>query len=138
MAYRLSYDGPLLLIHLSGTLTRSDLEAIGDDVLALEQGGTNAPPRLTDLREITDAAIGYAEMSQLADRSRTRPLATRVRSALLVAQPLQLGFARMFQILNEHPNVTMQIFEDERAARAWVSGSSPDDPSYRAIAGDLL
>ena len=38
------------------------------------------------------------EMARFAERSTTRPLAFPNRSALLVAQPVQMGFARMFQI----------------------------------------
>jgi hypothetical protein len=120
MAHRFGFDGPAFVIQLSGTLTRSDLEAVGNEIIALERGGTNAPNRLTDLRTVTATEVGYPEMSQLAALSRARPLSAPIRSAILVGQPLQLGFARMFQIMNDHPLVTVQIFEDEAAARAWI------------------
>ena len=126
MAYEVSFDGPILLIRFRGTLTAEDLDRVADDVLAIEQGGTITPPRLTDLRGITDAAVGYPEMARLAERTRTRPLGARVRSALVVAQPVQVGFARMFQILNEHPKVTVRIFEDEPTARDWLT-ALPND-----------
>jgi hypothetical protein len=38
-----------------------------------------------------------------------------------------MGFARMFQILNEHPQVTVRIFEDETSARAWIATGLPND-----------
>ena len=79
----------------------------------------------TRTRSGTD--VGYAEMSVLAERSRARPLNAHVRSALVVAQPVQMGFARMFQILNEHPQVTVRIFEDEMAARVWIATGLPND-----------
>ena len=128
MAYIISYDGPILLIRIFGTLTPEDLEALADEVIAIEQEGTNTPPRLTDLRELTSANVGYQEMARLTDRTRTRPLLSPVRSAMLVGEPVQLGYARMFQILNDHPKVTLRIFEDEAVAREWVTGGSvPDD-----------
>ena len=120
MAYEVAFDGPILTVRFDGTLTAADLDGIATDVISIEQGGTIAPPRLTDLRGITDIAIGYAEVARLADRTRTRPLEVRVRSAILVAQPVQVGYARMFQILNEHPKITVRIFEDEPTARAWL------------------
>lgn len=120
MAYDVAFDGPILTIRLAGTVTAADLDGLAAEVQSIEQGGTIAPPRLTDLRGITATAVGYAEVARLADLARTRPLDMRVRSAVLVAQPVQLGFARMFQILNEHPKVTVRIFEDEPAARAWL------------------
>jgi len=121
MAHHVSCDGSLVLVQLSGTLTREDLERVGDEIMAIEQDGGSTPHRLTDFRQITDTAVGYAEMSVLAERSRTRPLGARIRSALVVERPVQMGFARMFQILNEHPQVTVRIFEDETSARAWLA-----------------
>ena len=122
MAYHVSFDGPILVIRLFGTLTDADLEAIADEVAAIEDGGQNTPPRLADVRDVDEPAIGYAEIARFAERTRTRPLSASVRSAILVDQPVQLGFARMFQILNEHPRVTLQIFDNETTAREWLLG----------------
>jgi hypothetical protein len=127
MTHRVSYDGSLVLIELSGTLTREDLESVGHEIIALERSAATAPHRLTDFRQIVDIAVGYPEMSVLAERSRARPLSSHIRSALVVEQPVQMGFARMFQILNEHPKVTVRIFEDETSARAWIATGLPND-----------
>ena len=127
MAYLVSYDGSLVLVQFSGTLTREDLERVGDEIIAIERGGAHTPHRLTDFRQITDIAVGYAEMSALAERSRARPLGAHIRSALVVGQPVQMGFARMFQILNEHPRVAVRIFEDETSARAWIATGLPNE-----------
>jgi hypothetical protein len=116
-----------VLVELSGTLTREDLESVGDEIIAIERNGANTPHRLTDFRRITNTAVGYAEMSALAERSRARPLDAQIRSALVVEHPVQMGFARMFQILNEHPQVTVRIFDDEMAARVWIATGLPND-----------
>jgi hypothetical protein len=132
MAHRIWFDGPTLVITISGTVDPGDLLAIGDALMEIEMGGTYTPHRLVDMREIDDATIGYQEVAKLVDRSRTRPLQAKLRSALLVAQPIQVGFARMFQILNDHPQVTVRIFEDEPLARAWLETGDADpnrDPS---------
>ena len=131
MAVTIAFDGSLLLITASGTLVDADLELIGDEVLAIEDGGTNTPNRLTDLRQVTDTAVGYREMARLVDRGRTRPLHAALRSALVIDQPVQLGYARMFQILNDHPQVTVRIFEDEASARAWLATSDLEDAGRR-------
>jgi len=124
VAYAVAFDGPILVIRLYDTVTGADLEGASAEVLAVEKDGTNTPPRLSDLRGITTAAIGYSEMARLADVVKARPLDAPVRSAILVTEPVQLGFARMFQILNEHPRVTVRIFEDESSAREWLMGQS--------------
>jgi hypothetical protein len=127
MAYLVSYDGSLVLVQFSGTLTPEDLERVGNEIIAIERGGANTPHRLTDFRQITDTAVGYPEMSVLAERSRARPLDAHIRSALVVGRPVQMGFARMFQILNEHPQVTVRIFDDETSARVWIATGLPTD-----------
>jgi len=130
MPFAMSFDGPVLIFTLSGKLSGDDLQGLADQLIAIEQGGTRTPPRLTDLRGISEMAIGYPEMARLADRARSRPLRAPIRSALVVGEPVQLGYARMFQILNEHPDVTVRIFDDESAARAWLAGGAdPSDPT---------
>jgi hypothetical protein len=127
MSVQFSFDGPLLLIRFFGELTEADLDATIDRVLEIEEGGTNTPDRLIDLSGITQMRIGYTEMARLAEITRTRPLARPVRSAMTVSAPVQLGFARMFQILNEHPRVVLRIFENERDARAWLAAPLVQD-----------
>ena len=121
MAYSISFDGPLLLIRLHGIVRIAELDAVASEVIELERGGTYTPSRLIDVRDVGDSTVRYPDLAQLAERSRTRPLAAPVRSAIVVAKPVQLGYARMFQILNEHPMITVHIFEDESAAREWLA-----------------
>ena len=97
-----------------------------ENVMTVEDRGRNSRPRLTDLRGVADSSIGYSEVASIAERVGGRPLSTAIRSAFLVDQPVQLGFARMFQTLNKHPQVTVGIFEDESAARRWLLDSSGD------------
>ena len=122
MAVDFSFLDGVLVIRLSGSLEPDDLRRIADEVVLVESRHATAPPRLTDFRDLTGTNVGYVEVSELAGRSVARPLSTPVRSALLVGQPVQLGFARMFQTLNTHPLVTVQIFDDEAAARDWLAG----------------
>lgn len=120
MPYHISYDGPILVVRFLGIVTESDLVGSAVDVIALEDGGRNTRPRLTDLREVSGSPIGYAQVANIADRVGHRPLSSAIRSAFLVGQPVQFGFARMFQTLNRHPQVTVGIFEDEATARDWL------------------
>ena len=130
MAYRIVFDGPLVVITLSGTISREDLVGIGTDLFAIERGGTYTPPRLTDLRGAEDSTVGYPDVARLAERSIARPLSAPVRAALLVEKPAQLGYARMFQTLNRHPLVTLQVFDNEKAARDWLV-----EPGTEPVAG---
>jgi hypothetical protein len=137
MPYQIAYDGPVLLIRMFDAVTPADLDAAADEVFAIEDEGRNTPPRLTDLRDVTDAQFSYADVARLAERARSRPLAAPVKSAVVVAQPVQLGFARMFQILNEHPHITMRIFDDAAEARRWLAGAASDNGLTASTSGDI-
>ena len=123
MPYELSDETGILIIAMSGTLTRADLDALATDIITLERDGTHTPSRVADMRDLTDIAIGFPEMARFAEITRNRPLERPVRTGIVVANTLQRGFARMFQILNEHPQVTVAIFDDPVAARAWAGRS---------------
>ena len=120
MAVRFEHDGPIFVIRLFGTVEPADLKTIADEVIAMESRVAEAPPRLADFRDVDDVKIGFVEMFAFAERGTSRPLSNPVRSALIVGQPLQLGFARMFETLNTHPMVTVRIFDDETSARGWL------------------
>ena len=127
MPYQVSYDGPILVVRFSGIVTESDLVGSADAVMNLEDRGRNSRPRLTDLRGVADSPIGYSQVASIAERVGARPLSSAIRSAFLVDRPVQLGFARMFQTLNKHPQVTVDIFEDEAAARRWLLDAAGDE-----------
>jgi hypothetical protein len=65
--------------------------------------------------------VGFPDIFQLAERVRTRPLPNAVRSAIVAAAPVQIGYARMFQMMNEHPSITVEIFGVLPAAVAWLN-----------------
>ena len=110
---------------MSGALTRSDLDALATDIIVLERNGSYTPSRVADMRQLSDIAIGFPEMARFAEIARNRPLDRPVRTGIIVGSTLQRGFARMFQILNEHPLVTVAIFENVDSARAWVASGGP-------------
>jgi hypothetical protein len=43
-----------------------------------------------------------------------------VKSAIVAPMPVQVGFARMFQILNDHPQIEVQLFATLAEAEAWL------------------
>ncbi|HEU0076693.1 MAG TPA: hypothetical protein VFQ76_03530 [Longimicrobiaceae bacterium] len=111
---------------LSGTLTPEELGRLADALLEAEGAAAVCPPRVTDLTGLTRFEVGFDDMFQMARRRRERPPANPIRSAVVASTPVQLGFARMFQTLNDHPQVTLRIFPDLDAALAWAKGDGPE------------
>ena len=125
MPFSLSSESGVERIAISGTLTPADLERLADTLLEMEGASAVCPHRVTDLTDLTRFDVGFDDMFSLARRRRAVPPANPIRSAIVASTPVQLGFARMFQTLNDHPQVTLRIFADLDAALAWLGEEGP-------------
>jgi hypothetical protein len=50
-------------------------------------------------------------------------LANPVKTAIVAPKPVHVGFARMFQILTDHPQIIVEVFATVVAAEAWLAGA---------------
>lgn len=129
MPFSISSGDAVMRIVLSGTLVPEELVRMADALAEAEGAAAVCPHRVTDLTGLTRFEIGFNDMSGLARRRRELSPANPIRSAIVAATPVQLGFARMFQTLNDHPQITMRIFPDLDGALAWLAEvpSTPGD-----------
>jgi hypothetical protein len=120
MPYELTLSGGLLRFTLSGIVTLEDLLNAAREAQVIEATEPVTPHRLTLLTGVGDFNLSFAKMDEFATIRRTAVLQNKVRSAIVAASQVQLGFARMFQTLNDNPQIEIQIFPDEPAALAWL------------------
>ena len=120
MPYSLTSEPPFLRIVLSGPITGHELQLLGDELEAIEMRSLVVPNRLTDFSAMTEPHPTYPDVRALAERRKAQILANAVKSALVAPRPIHLGFARMFQALNEHPQIIVEIFATVEAAEAWL------------------
>jgi hypothetical protein len=125
MPYTITIEPAFLRIVLYGAVTNQDLQAIADEVLAIEASRAFIPHRLSDFSAMTEPYLTYAVVRPFIERRTPHPLPNTVKSALVAPRPILLGFARMFQILSNHPQIEMEIFATVEAAEAWLL--SPTD-----------
>ena len=102
-----------------GVLDLKELEAITAEVERLEESGT-VGDRLTDLSELERIDVGFEEVFAVALKRALRPIRTPIRSALVASKPVQFGFARMFQMLNDNPRIQIRIFDNRPEAEQWL------------------
>jgi hypothetical protein len=101
-------------------VTAEALHALADQLETLEAASPVVPHRLTDLSAVTDVQLTSEEMRHFAARRKALRFANSFRSAIVAVDDLHLGYARMFQILNDHPEITVRVFRDVAAAEAWL------------------
>jgi hypothetical protein len=122
MPFEISDEGKFHSARLFGVLDRADLNAVTKEVERLEDEGA-LKDRLTDLTSVDRIDVGFEEVFALAQRRVNRVVATPIKSALVANRPVQFGFARMFQMLNDNPRIQIRIFGSLEEAQQWLHSS---------------
>jgi len=120
MAITLKFDGEFIVFHVSGLVTLHDLLAYAVELEALENSLPVSPHRLINLTAGTVAELAFPDMSAVAAKRRQTQLKNPVKSAMVAGDAALFGFARMFQTLNTHPNIQVEIFQTKETALAWL------------------
>lgn len=133
MPYQLTPGPDFLRVAFFGQVTRPEFGDALRELVALEAAAGRVPDRLTDLGGVESSELNADDIRNLARRRRETPYANSFRSAIYAPKPAQFGYSRMFQVLNHHPNVTLQVFTDEAAAIAWLRAKTPHDAASRSV-----
>lgn len=120
MPIRLDRAPDFLRLTMSGTLSQEDLRRVAIVAAEVEDASTVIPNRLVDFTEVESLAFGFPDVLLLAAERRNRDYANDFKCALVVASDVQMGYARMYQTLNDNPRIRLQIFTDRTAAEAWL------------------
>jgi hypothetical protein len=122
MPFEIRDEGNYYSARLSGVLDRADLDALTAEVERLEDAGVLID-RLTDLTPLERIDVGFEEVFAVAQRRAERKVTAPIRSALVANRPVQFGFARMFQMLNDNPRILIRIFDNLQEAQQWLHSS---------------
>ena len=122
MAYVIAMETDLLRVTLSDALTPEDLTGIMRDADEIEKDLDPVPDRITTVHGVSDIQVGYREVRAFAWHRRELVFPNVFRSAIVVKTPVQRGIARMFQTLNDNPQIHIEIFDDEAQALTWLRG----------------
>jgi hypothetical protein len=123
MPFTLSVEPDFVRLTLVGTVTRADLLDMAAEAARIEATFDPTPDRLVDLTGVAVLDVGYPDIQLVASRRKASRLKNDVRSALVVQNRADLGVARMFQTLNNHPQITFRIFDTVGEAEAWLRES---------------
>lgn len=104
-----------------GEIDAMDIFQATKEVTAFEQTQPVVPHRFADLRGTVNLKINFSDVMNLATERQAAKFPNHIKSAILIGNKVQLGYARMFQNLNDNPQMTIRIFEDETEARAWLA-----------------
>jgi hypothetical protein len=125
MPYKITVENKVIRVVLTGRITARDLVELTGESKNYEQNVDVIPHRITDMTGVEELAIHFPDISALAARRGPLRFPNSVKSAIIARDILHLGYARMFQTLNENPQIVVRIFPDEASAIEWIT--CPDD-----------
>ena len=122
MPFEFVDQGGYYSARMFGVLDLKDLDALTAEVERLEDAGILGD-RLIDLTALERIDVGFEEVFAVALKRAQRPIPAPIRSALVACKPVQFGFARMFQMLNDNPRIQIRIFGNLPEAEQWLRSS---------------
>jgi hypothetical protein len=114
------FNGEFIATQMTGVVTLEELLAHAGELEAIESSLPVAPHRIANLTAGTVGDFSYVEMDAYVAKRRVVRLKNRVKSAIVVGDAVQFGFSRMFQTLNNNPDIRVEIFQSEEPALAWL------------------
>ena len=121
MPFEITNEGDYLLARIFGVVTPADLDRFAEEGAIAEEATPTSMDRITDMTAVERFDVGYPAISNLASRRRVRRFSKPIKSAIVAGDAIQFGFARMFQTLNDHPQVEFRLFGSIAEAKAWLS-----------------
>jgi hypothetical protein len=120
MDCEITFEGELLVIRLRGVIQDKDLLELLRLVGEAESRTPVTADRLTDLSELTDLQLSFAGMNETVRLRTAMRFPNSFKSAIVAPRQAQFGFARMFQTLNDHPQIDIMVFREMASAREWL------------------
>jgi len=124
MPFQITTQPGFLRVVITGRLNREEVVAVGLAVREIEVESERVPDRLTDVTGVEISELTGEDIQYFARRRREARYPNSFRNAIVAPQPAQYGYARMFQTLIDHPDITTQVFSDEAAAIAWLTAEA--------------
>lgn len=124
MPYERVIDAAFVHYRWRGEFTKSDLLAIGRELPELAQRLGYAPNVLHTFPKGLAGKIEPWTVFEHSIRRRNTVLQNPAKVAWVAREPQLLAVGRMLQELNRNPNIAIEIFAGEAAARRWLSGGA--------------
>jgi hypothetical protein len=143
MPFELTTTGAILFARVFGVFTAPELNYLATEAEIAEASQPISLDRITDLTAVERFEVGFREIFYFAIRRGAQRFSRTVRSAIVVQDPVQFGIARVYEALNENPQIQVRIVKNVAEAKEWfadpmdlASGradppATPDSPRER-------
>src|SRR5262249_34789723 len=128
MPFEFTTPGAILFARVFGVFTAPELNHLADEAEIAEASRPIALDRITDLTAVERFEVGFREIYYFAIRRSVQRFSRVVKSAIVVQDPVQFGIARVYDALNENPQIQIRILRSVTAAKEWFA--DPNDAPH--------
>jgi hypothetical protein len=125
MAISLLESDTYWIVRLEGEITGQQLLEAACQIGEREAALPVTYSRLVDLSRATAVNLNFSVLAELSKVRELAKLKNPIKSAIWASNPVQYGFARMYQTLSQNPNLEVQVFNDLESADAWLKSAVP-------------
>jgi hypothetical protein len=128
MPFELTTPGTILFARVFGVFDARDLNRLATEAEIAEATHPVSLDRITDLTAVAQFEVGFQEIYDFAVRRRVQRFSRVVRSAIIVQKSVQYGIARVYEALNENPEIQIRILQGVAEAKEWFADPR-DEPN---------
>jgi len=121
MPFELTTSGAVLFTRVFGVFTAPELNHLASTAEIVEASHPVSLDRITDLTVAERFEVGFSEIFYFAIRRSTQRFSRVVKSAIIVQDSVQFGIARIYEALNENPQIEIRILRSVTEAQEWFA-----------------
>ena len=121
MPFELTTPGAVLFARVFGVFTAPELNHMATLAEIAEASHPVSLDRITDLTDVERFDVGFREIFYFALRRSAQRFSRVVKSAIIVQESEQQGIARVYEALNENPQIQIRILRSVTEAIEWFA-----------------
>jgi hypothetical protein len=124
MTFHIQPDPAIIRTAFYGDVTHAEFLEYFKELMRVESGFERTPDRLTDLSGVKGWEPGFPAMLDVTRLRRVQTFPNKFRSAIVATSTELYGLARMFQMLNDNPQIEVQLFKTMAEAEDWLASKT--------------
>ncbi|HVK15929.1 MAG TPA: hypothetical protein VM533_03210 [Fimbriiglobus sp.] len=121
MPFELTTPDAILFARVYGVFTAPELNHMAWEAEIAEASQPVSLDRITDLTAVERFEVGLREVYYFAVRRSRQRFSRVVKSAIVVQEPEQHGIARVYEAVNENPQIQIRIVRSLSEATEWFT-----------------
>ncbi len=137
MPFTHTVENRLLHFRWHGVISRKDLQTFGRNMPGLVASLGFSPNILHTFDGMKGHSFQPLMVYMFSLLRKRAQIPAPVKSAAVAKTPKVRAIARLFKACNHSPNLTIEVFESEEAARAWLALEKELGPERALVGSDL-